>query len=335
MAKIEDQLFSDIYFTPENIAYVHDGETRYGLKELYADDLPEFRKALDEGYNGRSSYSLSFGNTMYRVERVATLTGIHYSARRMPRKTPDVARLGLPENLTNHLISLNRESGLLLWGFPELALAVPRPGRWLEGARKIMCGLMLAAAGWLLWSAAAQISDRALLRLCLYPVLLIVLLLLKKNALLAVANMRNAGDERKDIERFIRWGAALLALGLISGAAADMNRQFQENPQRQAVSAVDFEKLRKKADDGRVVFVKIDAAWSVASRFNRYTVFNSPMVHNIFDGGKVELIEADMTVYNRKTAEFMKHFGRYSAPLYVIFSPQLPDGLVLPDLLTE
>lgn len=118
MAKIEDQLFSDIYFTPENIAYVHDGETRYGLKELYADDLPEFRKALDEGYNGRSSYSLSFGNTMYRVERVATLTGVHYSARRMPRKTPDVARLGLPENLTNHLISLNRESGLLLWGGP-------------------------------------------------------------------------------------------------------------------------------------------------------------------------------------------------------------------------
>lgn len=118
MTKIEDQLFSDIYFTPENIAYVHDGETRYGLKELYADDLPEFRKALDEGYNGRSSYSLSFGNTMYRVERVATLTGIHYSARRMPRKTPDVARLGLPENLTNHLISLNRESGLLLWGGP-------------------------------------------------------------------------------------------------------------------------------------------------------------------------------------------------------------------------
>lgn len=118
MAKIEDQLFSDIYFTPENIAYVHDGETRYGLKELYADDLPEFRKALDDGYNGRSSYSLSFGNTMYRVERVATLTGIHYSARRMPRKTPDVARLGLPENLTNHLISLNRESGLLLWGGP-------------------------------------------------------------------------------------------------------------------------------------------------------------------------------------------------------------------------
>lgn len=118
MAKIEDQLFSDIYFTPENIAYVHDGETRYGLKELYADDLPEFRKALDEGYNGRSSYSLSFGNTMYRVERVATLTGIHYSARRMPRKTPDVARLGLPENLTNHLISLNRESGLLLCGGP-------------------------------------------------------------------------------------------------------------------------------------------------------------------------------------------------------------------------
>ena len=67
MAKIEDQLFSDIYFTPENIAYVHDGETRYGLKELYADDLPEFRKALDEGYNGRSSYSRRTENTPKRA----------------------------------------------------------------------------------------------------------------------------------------------------------------------------------------------------------------------------------------------------------------------------
>ena len=116
MAKIEEQMFSDLYFTPERIAYVHDGETRYGLKEFIADDLPEFRDALENAYTGRSSYSLHFKSTMYRVERVTTLTGIHYSARRMPRKVPDIARLGLPEPLVNYLISLNRESGLLLWG---------------------------------------------------------------------------------------------------------------------------------------------------------------------------------------------------------------------------
>ena len=86
MAKIDEQLFSDIYFTPEQVIYVHDGETRFGLKQLEVDDAQEFHAALEKAYNGRSSYSMAYGSTMYRVERVATLTGIHYSARRMPRK---------------------------------------------------------------------------------------------------------------------------------------------------------------------------------------------------------------------------------------------------------
>ena len=118
MATIDEQLFSDIYYTPENIIYVHDGETRFGLKELHVDDAKPFHDALEKAYTGRSSYSMSYGSTMYRVERIATVTGIHYSARRMPRKTPDVIRLGLPEPITNHLISLNRESGLILWSGP-------------------------------------------------------------------------------------------------------------------------------------------------------------------------------------------------------------------------
>ncbi|MCQ2966177.1 MAG: GspE family protein [Alphaproteobacteria bacterium] len=118
MAKIDEQLFSDIYYTPEGVIYVHDGETRFGLKPLEVEDANEFHQALENAFNGRSSYSMSYGTTMYRVERISTLTGIHYSARRMPRKTPDVVRLGLPEPITNHLISLNRESGLILWAGP-------------------------------------------------------------------------------------------------------------------------------------------------------------------------------------------------------------------------
>ena len=75
MAKIDEQLFSDIYFTPEQVIYVHDGETRFGLKQLEVDDAQEFHAALEKAYNGRSSYSMAYGSTMYRVERVATLTG--------------------------------------------------------------------------------------------------------------------------------------------------------------------------------------------------------------------------------------------------------------------
>ena len=52
MAKIEDQLFSDIYFTPENIAYVHDGEALYNqlieISEVILPFAEPVWKTLDE-----------------------------------------------------------------------------------------------------------------------------------------------------------------------------------------------------------------------------------------------------------------------------------------------
>jgi len=118
MANLDEVDFSDIYLTPENVAFVHDGITRYGLKKLEVDDMASFRQALAKGWKGKSSYSIVYAGTVYRVEKVETMTGTHYTARRMPKKTPDLTKLGLPETLTNHLISMNRDSGLILWAGP-------------------------------------------------------------------------------------------------------------------------------------------------------------------------------------------------------------------------
>ncbi len=116
--KIDDIWFSDLYFTPEKIAYVRDGQSQFGLKVLEAPDLMDFHKALEEGFQGNSSYSLTYGTSMYRIERIKTVTGIHYTARRMPRKIPDIYQLGIPELLVNQLISLNTATGLILFCGP-------------------------------------------------------------------------------------------------------------------------------------------------------------------------------------------------------------------------
>ena len=114
LPKIDDVWFSDLYFTPEKIAYVHDKKSQFGLKVFEAEDLMEFHKALEEGFQGNSSYSIHFGASMYRIERNKTVTGIHYTARRMPLNVPDVYQLGMPEILVKHLTSLNKATGLLL-----------------------------------------------------------------------------------------------------------------------------------------------------------------------------------------------------------------------------
>ena len=114
LPKIDDIWFSDLYFTPEKIAYVHDKKSSYGLKVFEAEDLMDFHKALEEGFQGSSSYSMHFGDSLYRIERIKTVSGIHYTARRMPKTVPDVYQLGMPEILVNHLTSLNKATGLIL-----------------------------------------------------------------------------------------------------------------------------------------------------------------------------------------------------------------------------
>ena len=116
--KIDDVWFSDLYFTPEKVAYVRDGQSQFGLKVFEAPDLMDFHKALEEGFQGNSSYSLTYGTSMYRIERIKTVTGIHYTARRMPRKVPNIYELGIPELLVNQLISLNTATGLILFCGP-------------------------------------------------------------------------------------------------------------------------------------------------------------------------------------------------------------------------
>ncbi|MBP5535094.1 MAG: Flp pilus assembly complex ATPase component TadA [Alphaproteobacteria bacterium] len=112
--KIDDVWFSDLYFTPEKIAYVRDKKTQFGLKVFEAEDLMDFHKALEEGFQGSSSYSIHYGLSLYRIERIKTVTGIHYTARRMPREVPSVYQLGMPEILVKYLTSLNGATGLIL-----------------------------------------------------------------------------------------------------------------------------------------------------------------------------------------------------------------------------
>lgn len=115
---IKDVNFADLWFTPENIAYIRDKETKFALIPFETDDLEDFHKALNQGYTGSSSYALKFENESYRVERVLTISGIQYNCRKMPTKTPSIYSLGLPEHMVRYMVSLAQEAGLILFAGP-------------------------------------------------------------------------------------------------------------------------------------------------------------------------------------------------------------------------
>ncbi len=110
--------FSDLYFTPEKIPYIPDPRYDYGLKVLKCCDAMDFYKLLEDTYAGDPSFSVHYKSTSYRVERIMTSTGVHYTARRMPSKIPDIDQIGLPPVLVKQLKSLNKATGLILISGP-------------------------------------------------------------------------------------------------------------------------------------------------------------------------------------------------------------------------
>jgi len=110
--------FPDLWLTPEGVMFIRDEKTKFALVPLQTDDQLDFAKALEQGYTGSSSYALKFAGESYRVERVVTTTGVQYNCRKMPKNTPDIYDLGLPEPIVKYLVGLAPESGLILMGGP-------------------------------------------------------------------------------------------------------------------------------------------------------------------------------------------------------------------------
>ena len=115
MTKINDIFFSDIYITPEKVAYIPDTLTENGLQIFEPVDFDVFYQLVESSYEGNSSYSISYEGVLFRVERTITINGIQYCIRKMPYEVPDFAQLGYRKDLVNYLATLSRASGLILW----------------------------------------------------------------------------------------------------------------------------------------------------------------------------------------------------------------------------
>lgn len=119
MANLTETIFSDIYITPDKIAYMPDRKTINGLQVFEPDDFEEFYALVEATWDGvNPSYSVFYNQIFYRVERSETIYGVQYCARKMPTKVPALSTLGFPQELVHYLLSLSNTSGLILWSGP-------------------------------------------------------------------------------------------------------------------------------------------------------------------------------------------------------------------------
>jgi thiol:disulfide interchange protein len=201
---------------------------------------------------------------------------------------------------------------LALAAYPGFGRLLPKPGDWMITFRNVMGFLLAAAAIWLFYVLAGQISSA---RLAFVQLALL---------LLALGAFFLRGAEGRPV----RHGAALVvmlaaafasvylaAVAPPAAASADGASAYHEwlpFDERQAIEL---------AAQGKVVFVDFTADWCLTCKATERVVIETPEIDEAFERHGVVTMKGDWTNRDDRITSYLARHGRSAVPFYVLFRP--------------
>jgi len=202
--------------------------------------------------------------------------------------------------------------------FPALATRLPKPGPWMVTLRKILALALIATAVWLLSVLWAQIGLDGTLVLAVILSLLLIAFALKPR--LKSAHVPLIA---------ILFVAALTAPPLLK----------QDAPERVEAEKLwvkfDQEKIAQHIANGQVVFVDVTAEWCITCQVNKNIVLYQGDAYDALQSDTVIPMKADWTNPDPAIASYLASFKKFAIPFNAVYGPGAPDGIVLPELLSE
>ena len=93
--------------------------------------------------------------------------------------------------------------------------------------------------------------------------------------------------------------------------------------------------IAKLVRSGKVVFVDVTADWCITCKANKRLVLGREPVASMLDGRRVVPMVADWTRPSTVISRYLAEHGRYGIPFNIVYGPNAPDGIALPELLTR
>lgn len=210
---------------------------------------------------------------------------------------------------------------LLIALFPSAALLLPKPGRWMNGLRLVMAGLMLASSLWLISLLTAHLGQT-------YTLII-------GGAL--IAGLLLATAIRFGTRRFIQ--AALFSLA-ISAIVWSLSIFSPTNATSLTEDRVHWQPLSEQAitqalSEGKTVFVDVTADWCITCKVNKYNVLLSPEVQSALSADDIVALRGDWTTPSEEITRFLKSRNSVSVPFNQIYGPALTQGEIMSPILTK
>jgi suppressor for copper-sensitivity B len=200
---------------------------------------------------------------------------------------------------------------LALAAFPKAAGWLPKPGAWMDLLKGVMGFLLAAAAVWLLYVLAAQVSPERLAFVEAALLLVALFVWLRHRA------------TRPAVKRWALGAtvvAVALSLWLPAGAQPPVPGATESTGRIQWVQ-FDRGQAEALARDGEIVFVDVTADWCFTCKVNERLILNTETVATAFEEHNVIAMKADWTNRDAEIGEFLASFGRYGIPFYALYRP--------------
>lgn len=208
---------------------------------------------------------------------------------------------------------------LLIAAWPAIALRLPRPGRWMNRLRVVLGLLMFGSALWLLSLLALHIGR---------PLTLMLAALIIAGLIIATGiryGWRRAGITVSLL--IVLCGGVLLGTSLTAGKQTLRDRIVWQPLSEAAIQQALAERKR--------VFVDVTAEWCVTCKANKYNVLLRDEVQAALSAPDVVALRGDWTRPSTKITAFLNRRGSAAVPFNQIYGPGLPEGRVLPALLSR
>jgi len=213
---------------------------------------------------------------------------------------------------------------LAVAAFPTSISWLPKPGHWMVTFKRVLAISLIGTAVWLFFILWAQIGAGAT----------VMVALLTGAIVFSLLYYRLLGERA----RFATWILVGLLTVISMGFAGSMMKAGTN-----AVSAAETDvwrtfsrqKVRDFVSKGNTVFVDVTAEWCLTCQVNKTLVLNRGKVAKKLAQRKILALRADWTRPDDSIMSYLKTFQRSGIPFNVVYGPGAPEGIILPEILTE
>jgi thiol:disulfide interchange protein len=210
---------------------------------------------------------------------------------------------------------------LLLSIFPAAIRILPRPGGWMETFKQVMAFPLYATVAYLIWVLAGQTTENGLL-MALFGLTLV--------AMAVWFYGRYSAPAAKPSRR--RVGFVGTAVLLVLAAWVGWPRDAA--PTDIVWQPWSAEAVAKARAENRPVYVDFTARWCATCQTNKRIVFSSDEVKRVFRDRNIVTLKADWTNRDAAITEELARWNRSAVPFNLVYLPNQPEPIVLPELLT-